>query len=149
MATIDDLVSYVLDGAPAELRNKCDKESILNRLADTGCCDMETLRCTLEHDYEEVKRAIGGAAPPAFVALLKAAKLPSSRASCVYFIPFVNILYDAFFDATPPSIDNLQTALNLIGLLSALMLTTVMSTVSGVSYDDITKFLERTNSTGV
>mmetsp|Transcript_2499 Transcript_2499/g.4540 ORF Transcript_2499/g.4540 Transcript_2499/m.4540 type:complete len:387 (-) Transcript_2499:102-1262(-) len=67
-------------------------------------------------------------------------KKPKTSCSFKLFLqytPFVNNLYDLFFDDVP-SLDNIKELLNLIGLIDALMLGISFSVITAVDFGDNT-----------
>lgn len=52
-------------------------------------------------------------------------------------IPVVNLAYDILGDRMPPSAAELTDVLNLMGLLSALMLTITMALPGALSFDEV------------
>ena len=57
------------------------------------------------------------------------------KLSWYHYVPVINVLYDTMYDI-PPTIDQLKETLNLMGLVSALMITMVQPLPFSYSYDD-------------
>ena len=58
-------------------------------------------------------------------------------------IPFVNLMYDLFFDSSPIGCDSVRSLLDIVGLLNALLLGVALSVLASVNYDDAIKTDER------
>ena len=80
MDGVEQLVEQVLADVPAVLREMCDRNGILDGLQQLGACTVPLLRELMETDYADVKAAIGAAAKPAFVAMLKKALIDAASA---------------------------------------------------------------------
>eukprot|EP00961_Rhodomonas_salina_P052099 699320-Rhodomonas_salina.2 len=67
----------------------------------------------------------------------------TSKQSYLYQIPVVNIIYEGLFDTSPPSVEEVKEALNVMGLLSALLITVAMSIPGSVDYDELHEVVAR------
>jgi len=70
-AAVATIADTALARLPASVRNRCDRAAIMAALDGIGAADDTALRALLEHDFKDVKAAVGSAAPPAFLATLK------------------------------------------------------------------------------
>jgi hypothetical protein len=67
--------------------------------------------------------------------------------SIAAFIPFVNIIYDFFFDETP-TLDAMKETLNLLGVMGTLIFTIVVTIPLSYDYDAYESMLERWSDSG-
>ena len=80
-AEVEEIVDGVLASVPELLRSVCDRDGILSGLLSYGACSIPALHSSFDADYAGVKSAIGSAAKPAFVAMLKLAVVQASSAA--------------------------------------------------------------------
>ena len=65
-----------------------------------------------------------------------------TKMRAIDYIPYANMIYDMAFD-DPPTLEQIKETLNLLGLVSALVLTMVAPLPYGYSYDDYNAAITR------
>lgn len=71
MGDVAEMVDAVLTQMPVAARAPCDRAAILAALDDLGGVEVDTLSTLLQHDFEGTRAAVGSAAHPTFLALLR------------------------------------------------------------------------------
>lgn len=78
---LSTLIDSVLQQLPQAIQDRCNAAAIGAELSSLGIVDVESLTAMMEHDYQEVKEALKGMAPPIFLTTLKINALLQQRAA--------------------------------------------------------------------